>query len=202
MHTEIVAGIYRIRNTVDDKVYVGSSADLHARWCDHWKLLMKGIHRCQPLQSAWDEYGGLFFIFEIIEVVECKEDLIPREQFYLNAAYEANQHYNIRLLLKSKKPKKRLLKAKAVKAKPVVEENPMLVNGMVPIHAAAEELGVCVRRVQTLCKQGRVQGASKVGRDWLIPGPVVVVAGGRQRPGKIELQDSGVTPRAPATSKR
>lgn len=35
--------------------------------------------------------------------------------------------------------------------------------------AAASLLGVSVRRVTTLCSEGRIYGAYRVGRDWLIP---------------------------------
>jgi excisionase family DNA binding protein len=34
---------------------------------------------------------------------------------------------------------------------------------------AAEELGVTIRRVQALLKDGRFIGAQKFGRDWMIP---------------------------------
>ena len=37
-----------------------------------------------------------------------------------------------------------------------------------------EKLGLSRRRVQQLCAQGRIPGAEKIGRDWLIPaGPVI-----------------------------
>jgi len=50
---------------------------------------------------------------------------------------------------------------------------------------AAESLGVSVPRVQALLRQGRIVGAQKVGRDWVIPAPVKVKAGSRTRPGVI-----------------
>ena len=41
--------------------------------------------------------------------------------------------------------------------------------------AAAAALGVSERYVRRLASQGRVQGAKKIGRDWLIPSPPVVL---------------------------
>ena len=38
---------------------------------------------------------------------------------------------------------------------------------------AAEELGLEVSHVRRLCIAGRIQGARKWGRDWMIPSPVV-----------------------------
>lgn len=40
---------------------------------------------------------------------------------------------------------------------------------------AAEILGVTPRRVRTLCRAGRIVGARKIGRDWIIPNPPSVV---------------------------
>ena len=49
----------------------------------------------------------------------------------------------------------------------------MLVSGK----QAASELGVSHRRIQRLCQDGRIKGALKVARDWIIPSPVKVVSG-------------------------
>jgi hypothetical protein len=40
---------------------------------------------------------------------------------------------------------------------------------LVTITAAAEALGVSPVRMRQLCQDGRVDGAEKLGRDWLIP---------------------------------
>ena len=42
---------------------------------------------------------------------------------------------------------------------------------------AARELGISVRRVRQLCADGRIQGASRPGHDWLIPLPIEITAG-------------------------
>ncbi len=42
---------------------------------------------------------------------------------------------------------------------------------------AAERLGVTVRAVQKWAKQGKIEGAQKVGRDWMIPVDSVVISG-------------------------
>ena len=34
---------------------------------------------------------------------------------------------------------------------------------------AAEKWGIHVRVVQELCKNGRINGASRLGREWMIP---------------------------------
>ena len=47
------------------------------------------------------------------------------------------------------------------------------------VKGAAEELGVTEARVRQLAAQGRIEGAHKIGRDWIIPRPVEVRPGAR-----------------------
>ena len=37
------------------------------------------------------------------------------------------------------------------------------------IKQASAKWGICIRRVQTLCTEGRIEGAERVGHQWLIP---------------------------------
>jgi hypothetical protein len=60
-------------------------------------------------------------------------------------------------------------------------------NTLISLPTAASMLSVSERRLRVLCAAGRVQGATKIGRDWLIPSPVVVRPAERRRPGKIRL---------------
>ena len=39
----------------------------------------------------------------------------------------------------------------------------------VNVSEAASKMGVSVRRVQQMCKNGEISGAIKKGRSWLIP---------------------------------
>ncbi len=43
------------------------------------------------------------------------------------------------------------------------------VNTMITVKEAAEKWGTSVRNVQDLCKRGRIEGARRIGRDWMIP---------------------------------
>jgi phage baseplate assembly protein gpV len=45
---------------------------------------------------------------------------------------------------------------------------------LVTMPEAAKELRLSVQRVRVLARTGRLVGARKLGRDWLIPSPVVV----------------------------
>lgn len=90
-------GVYIIRNTVNNKVYVGSTINSFSkRWCCHRKRLNKGIHHSAHLQSAWNKYGSSSFNFEIVEVVhptKCRE----REKYYIELYKATNPKlgYNV-----------------------------------------------------------------------------------------------------------
>lgn len=59
--------IYKIRNVVNDKFYVGSTTNTNTRFKGHRRLLRKGTHHCGHLQAAWNKYGEDVFRFEIVQ---------------------------------------------------------------------------------------------------------------------------------------
>lgn len=42
-------------------------------------------------------------------------------------------------------------------------------NGYMTIKDASEKWNIGLRRINTLCNEGRIEGASKVGNVWVIP---------------------------------
>lgn len=42
-------------------------------------------------------------------------------------------------------------------------------NGYMTLKEASEKWGLSERRVNTLCLEGRIEGASKFGKSWAIP---------------------------------
>jgi len=60
----------------------------------------------------------------------------------------------------------------------------------VTVRQAALELGVSERRVRQLAGDGRIQGATKVGAEWLIPTPVELVPARRGPIGVAGRADS------------
>jgi hypothetical protein len=56
------------------------------------------------------------------------------------------------------------------------------VNQMVITLEAARLRGISSQRMRFLCAEGRVRGAVKMGRQWLIPTPVTVSEVRRGRP--------------------
>lgn len=72
---------------------------------------------------------------------------------------------------------------------------------MMSVHQAAQQWQLSVRRVQTLCSQGRVKGATLFGKSWMIPADTPRPADRRSREGREETpQEVGMPRRSPSLS--
>ena len=89
---KIGSGIYKITNKTNGKVYIGSAVNLFTRWRGHKSELRRGKHINKHLQNAWNKDGEQNFLFEIVEEVQERENLIEREQRYIDIL---NPEYNI-----------------------------------------------------------------------------------------------------------
>lgn len=90
------AGIYKITNILNGKIYIGSAHNFCIRWNVHKITFNKGKHN-PYFQKAWIKYGELNFSFEILEIVDDTLKLLEREQFYLDELkpFIRNIGYNI-----------------------------------------------------------------------------------------------------------
>lgn len=89
------SGIYQIRNTLNNKVYIGGTLDLVERKGQHFRQLKENRHHSISLQNAYNKYGREAFVFEIIE--KCYGDwkiIQERENYYLNKLGEAVNYIN------------------------------------------------------------------------------------------------------------
>ena len=88
-----LTGIYKITNTVNEKVYIGSSVNINIRWRQHLSTLKNNKHHSVKLQNSVNKYGLDNFKFDVIE--ECAKDmLLQREQYYLELFNSFNDGYN------------------------------------------------------------------------------------------------------------
>jgi len=87
--------VYKIRNVVNDKFYVGSTVRQRNRFRDHVRLLQKGKHHCPHLQAAWTKYGSDCFKFEVVEVVPDGESLQAAEDRWLDEHRGQEYCYNL-----------------------------------------------------------------------------------------------------------
>jgi group I intron endonuclease len=68
--TPMQFGVYRVRNTANDKSLVGASRDLRARLNRHLAELKLGIHPNKTLLRDWYEFGQHAFVFETLDTLE------------------------------------------------------------------------------------------------------------------------------------
>lgn len=85
-------GVYQIRNTVNGKLFVGSSKDLPSIFNRHRAALRMGSHQNRELQKDWGEFGADAFEFETLDTLTPQErpgynpsdDLKALEQLWLD----------------------------------------------------------------------------------------------------------------------
>lgn len=79
---ETKTGIYKITNTLNQKVYIGQAVNIAERWKQHIKRALGAEPLTQnKLYPAMAEEGVWNFTFEIVEVCE-KSQLSEREQYW------------------------------------------------------------------------------------------------------------------------
>jgi group I intron endonuclease len=101
MKEEIKSGIYIIRNERNQKMYVGSGIDLRKRKREHKNDLEANRHANGHLQNAFNKYGLEAFTFNVVECVLDANNLIPREQFYMDYYKTANAVFGYNLCSKA-----------------------------------------------------------------------------------------------------
>lgn len=89
------SGVYKIINTIDRRVYIGSAINLRKRKNMHKHDLINNCHRNFNLQLFVNKYGIDKLLFEVIEIVDTKTQLIEREQFYLDTILFADKNDHI-----------------------------------------------------------------------------------------------------------
>ena len=90
----MASGIYAIRNSLNGKMYIGSSKNIKSRWKSHKSDLRRGIHINIYLQNAWNKNGKECFDFIILEKCSPKETL-HLEQLYLDEYQAVKNGYNL-----------------------------------------------------------------------------------------------------------
>lgn len=90
-------GIYKIRNKVTNKCYVGQSQHVKKRINEHFRLLEKGCHVNPILQNSYNKYGKSSFSWSLeVDCVDAK-DLDEIENAFLqgNAYFDEPTYFNI-----------------------------------------------------------------------------------------------------------
>ena len=64
-------------------------------------------------------------------------------------------------------------------------------NGYITIKEAAEKWGIGIRRVNTLCNEGRIDGCVRFGSVWAIPADTIKPSDKRIKSGKYLKNKEG-----------
>lgn len=89
-----LSGIYSIKNKLNHKQYIGHSKNITFRWYHHLNNLIESKHPNSKLQEDFNTYGLSAFDFSILELIEGKDNLVLKEQEYLNKI-NFKDNYNI-----------------------------------------------------------------------------------------------------------
>lgn len=71
---KLTAGVFQIKNTVNGKVFLGSSLNIDGPLNSHKFMLSARSHRNKLLQKEWNEFGQDKFVFEVLETVKESDD--------------------------------------------------------------------------------------------------------------------------------
>ena len=86
-------GVYIIKNTVNGRVYVGSSKNIQRRIEGHKYALKRNQHHAIKMQRAWNKYGPDAFVFEA--ALFCDEaNRVMYEQAFITFYDSAKNGYN------------------------------------------------------------------------------------------------------------
>ena len=92
------AGIYKITNKTNGRIYIGSAKLFKVRWYQHSHSLSVGKHANSFLQADFNKCGTDAFIFEVLDVIDgTKEHRLIKEDRYLKQYYDGCKNcYNMR----------------------------------------------------------------------------------------------------------
>jgi group I intron endonuclease len=85
------AGVYKIQSLIKpDRIYIGSSNNIHRRWNEHLREMKSNTHHSSKLKNHVSKYGVVDLQFSIL--LECgSQDLLTREQDFIDAL---NPYFN------------------------------------------------------------------------------------------------------------
>ncbi|WPH22298.1 GIY-YIG nuclease family protein [Variovorax paradoxus] len=83
--------VYQIRNLVNGRCYIGSTENFTQRKWRHFYDLGRGEHRSRFMQRDFSKCGRAAFVIEVVEQVDATQDLLAREQHWLDTS---RPHYN------------------------------------------------------------------------------------------------------------
>ncbi|HPT13791.1 MAG TPA: GIY-YIG nuclease family protein [Bacteroidales bacterium] len=73
-------GVFKIVNSTNGKIFLGSSTDLDTAWNSHRFRLKAGLHENYELQKDWIQFGEQAFDYLVVEELKIKEGDDPGKE--------------------------------------------------------------------------------------------------------------------------
>jgi group I intron endonuclease len=99
-----VGGVYKITNSHNGKVYIGSSNNIGIRWNKHLSLLRNGKSKQKLMQKDFDRHGESLFSISILEKINVEKERFEREDFYIEKFKSYNEEFGYNTHQKSTSP--------------------------------------------------------------------------------------------------
>lgn len=87
--------IYKILNTKNNKFLIGSTNNPKIRKINHFSNCRCNKHCNSKFQNSWNKYGEQSFKFQIIEEVYQIENLLKREQYWIDTYWNSGLLLNV-----------------------------------------------------------------------------------------------------------
>ena len=71
---KLPAGVFQIKNSINHKIFIGSSTDLKSTWNSQRFQLENGLHPNAALQNDWNEHGAANFTYEVLAEHKVSDD--------------------------------------------------------------------------------------------------------------------------------
>jgi len=86
--TSVEAGVFQIKNTINNKVFIGSTKNFKTLNGIQFMLATNAYTTNKELQKEWNEYGKDAFVIEILEKLKTKDEPYFNEKEALVALEE------------------------------------------------------------------------------------------------------------------
>lgn len=96
-HLSVDAGIYVIKNKVNNAVYIGQAVNIRSRVCHHRSLLKKGKHTNKLLQADWELFGEESFSVKTVKKVSKKNLTIHEHNVLQQYIMDGFFVYNLKI---------------------------------------------------------------------------------------------------------
>jgi len=155
-----IPGIYKIKNLVNGKFYIGSTCNLKRRKGNHFAELGRNKHRNIKLQNAWNKYGESAFQFEVISTCP-REYLLKLEYWFIKTLspfyniIQVQEDYKIKIKPLHKDKLRKSVNPRGSLPVSVFDINNNLIANFVCLSRCAEFLNTPVSGVSKCLRKGR-----------------------------------------------